>query len=88
MSESETEVVTIAAEIQAAPAAPLSIAKRIRAFGDFISQAVAVAFTVALAAVTALAALLAVTLFAPVFLVLFARALRRQEQLRLSRAAV
>ncbi len=87
MNESETETVTIAAEIAAVPEAPISLARRIRAFGDFISQAVAVAFTVALAAVTALAALLVVTLFAPVFLVLFARSLRRQEQLRLSRVA-
>ena len=44
------------------------------------------AFVVALGAVTALAAVVVVTLLAPLFLALFARALRRLDRGRFARA--
>jgi ABC-type Mn2+/Zn2+ transport system permease subunit len=82
----ESEALSIAAEVVAAAPAPITVWRRVQATGDFISHAVAVAFLVALGAVTALAAAVIVTLLAPLFLGLFARALRQQDRIRLSRA--
>jgi hypothetical protein len=86
MNDSESEALSIAAEIAAAAPAPVTVWRRIQATGDFLSQAVAVAFVVALGAVTALAAVVVVTLLAPLFLALFARALRRLDRGRFARA--
>lgn len=85
MNDSESEALSIVAEV-AAPPAPITIWRRIQATGDFISHAVAVAFLVALGAVTALAVAVVVTVLAPVALGLFARALRQQDRSRLARA--
>jgi hypothetical protein len=86
MNDSESEALSIAAEIAAAAPAPVTVWRRIQATGDFLSQAVAVAFVVALGAVTALVAVVVVTLLAPLFLALFARALRRLDRGRFARA--
>jgi hypothetical protein len=86
MNDSESEALSIAAEIAAAAPAPVTVWRRIQATGDFLSQAVAVAFVVALGAVTALAAVVVVTVLAPLFLALFARALRRLDRGRFARA--
>lgn len=86
MNDSESEAVTIAAEIAAAPPAPITVWRRIQATGDFLSHAVAVAFFVAIGAVTALAAAVIVTLLAPLFLGIFAHALWQQDRSRLARA--
>jgi ABC-type Mn2+/Zn2+ transport system permease subunit len=86
MNDSESEALSIAAEIAAAAPAPVTVWRRIQATGDSLSQAVAVAFVVALGAVTALAAVVVVTLLAPLFLALFARALRRLDRSRFARA--
>lgn len=90
-SESEaldTEALAIAAEVVAAAPAPITVWRRVQATGDFLSHAVAVAFFVAIGAVTALAAAVIVTLLAPLFLGLFAHALRQQDRNRLARAGV
>lgn len=87
MNDSESEAITIAADLAAAPPAPLTLAKRVRAAGDFISQAIAVAFIAALGTVTALAVVVVVTLLAPLFFALFVRALRQHDRrLPLARA--
>lgn len=88
MNDTESEAMTIAADVAAAPVAPLTLGKRIHAVADFLSQAIAVAFVTALGAITALAGIVIVTLFAPVFLVLFVRAMRQHDRrLPLARAA-
>lgn len=84
----ESEALSVVAEVAAAAPTPITVWRRIQATGDFISHAVAVAFLVALGAVTALAAAVIVTVLAPLFLGLFARALRQQDRSRLARAAV
>ncbi|WP_041448224.1 hypothetical protein [Anaeromyxobacter sp. Fw109-5] len=88
MNDSESEALSIAAEIAAVPPAPATVARRIRAVGDFLSQAIAVAFITALGAVTALAAVVVVTALAPLFFVLFVRAMRQHDRrLPVARAA-
>lgn len=86
MNDSESEVLSIATEIAASPPAPVTVWRRIQATGDFISQAVAVAFIVALGAVTALATAVVATILAPLFLALFVRALRQHDRSRFARA--
>jgi ABC-type Mn2+/Zn2+ transport system permease subunit len=86
MNDSESEALSVVAEVAAAAPAPITIWRRIQATGDFLSHAIAVAFLVAVGAVTALAVTVIVTVLAPLFLGLFARALRQQDRIRLARA--